>query len=109
MRMLVLVLSFSVASIASEHAAKEAFLADLKIKDRLSKLGAGYTLGNPKVILLKESCGFLGCVTDYMVGASLSHELSSQTSSILAKIVLTGETPSFVQILPEYKTGIMVE
>lgn len=110
MRLLGVALLLSMASFASEKAAKEAFLADKKVQERIEKAGAKFRLGEAQVVFLRESCGVLGCVADYLVGAPLwDSKLNSQSTSVLAKVQLTGDSVMSLLVLPEYTTTIMVE
>lgn len=100
-----LALLFCSTLLASEKSAKEAFLADAKVNASLAQAGPDYRLGLVQAIMLKESCGYLGCVTDYLMGATLTNS-SANSKSVLAKVQLTGDTVMLLEVLPEYTTTI---
>lgn len=103
-------LLFSMASLASTDAAKQSFWADKKVNERINSAGPNFRVGEIQVIFLKESCGYLGCITDYLVGVPLLNETASlKSSSVLAKVQLTGDSPMLVQVLPEYSSSIVTE
>lgn len=110
MKILVLAFLMSVTSFASQKAAREAFLADDAVNERISIAGPQYVLGDIQVVFLKGSCGYLGCVSDYLVGAPLlSMSANPQSKSVLARVQLTGDVAMSVLVLPEYTTSIMTE
>jgi hypothetical protein len=100
-------LLFGHPSFANMQAAKAAFWSDKNIQERINN--QAYLVGEAQAIFLKESCEFLACVTDYLVGAPLFSLNSSPSLSILAKVRLIDTTVISVEVLPKYNFSIFVE
>lgn len=83
-------LAFFIAfsSWATPDLAKSAFMDDQAVKEALKKVPDSYEVASePEVMFIRESCGFVGCIAEYMVGVMVRNNGVNRVSwSILGKV-----------------------
>lgn len=79
---------------ATPEMAKSAFMLDQAVKEALKNVPESYDIASePEVMFIRESCGFVGCIAEYMVGIIVRGNGVNRASwSILGKVKILNNT-----------------